>query len=277
MHLRPDPKSWSKENLTLSWLGHATFLMNFFGTRILIDPALENRIGITPLGNSTIGPKRFHPPALTAAELGPVDLLLVSHAHTDHFDYPTLRKVQSPHTIAVTARGTLRLWRRLTFKSVIEMHWRDVQELSGVRIRAIEGNHWGARLPWYKEMEANSFLLSKNGVNIFYGADSAYTPKFKAQLAGTPIDLAIIGIGAYSPKPFEARHATPEQAWQMVEEIGAKYVIPMHFSTFKLSQEPMEEPLQRFLHAASRQLDRVVMREIGATWVMPSSNICEKK
>lgn len=269
--LRPNPEQWSDHDLTVAWIGHASFLINFFGTKILLDPALEERIGITPFSDLTVGPKRYQSAALTADEVGPVDLLLVSHAHTDHFDYPTLRRLQSTKTIAVTAKNTTRLWQGLDFKSVVQMHWQDTQELATVQVRAIEGQHWGARLPWYKDMEANSLLLSKNGVNIFFGGDTGYTPIIKEQLTDIPIDLAIIGIGAYSPKSFEKKHATPEQAWKIAEEIGAKWVIPMHWGAFRLSQEPMEEPIKRFREAAAGKHEKLAIQEVGATWGIPKS------
>ena len=266
---KPRPETWSDNTLSIAWLGHAGFMLNFFGTRILFDPGLEERIGITPLGDVTIGPKRYMASPLKAEEVGPVDLLLVSHAHTDHFDYPTLRKVQSPELIAVTAKNTTPLWEGLKLRTVSEMHWGESKYLAGVEVKAIEGRHWGARLPWNKGMEANSYLLSKNGVNVFFSGDTGYTEKFRDQLQGIPIDVAIMGIAAYSPKSFEPRHCTPEQAWQMTEEIGAKKVIPMHWGTFRLSQEPMEEPIVRFRQAAQGDLEKIALQETGETWVMP--------
>ncbi|TGE31184.1 MBL fold metallo-hydrolase [Desulfosporosinus sp. Sb-LF] len=266
---RPVPSNWSDLDFTLTWLGHASFLLNFYGTRILIDPALEERIGITPIANFTVGLKRTQPAALSVSEIGPVDLLLLSHAHTDHFDYPTLRQLQSPNTIAVTAKNTSPLWQNLRFQSVSEIHWQESRTYSGVQVKSIEGKHWGARLPWHKEMTANSYLLSKNGVNIFFGADTGYSQKILDQLSGISIDLAIMGIGAYSPKSFEARHATPEQAWQMAEEMGAKWVIPMHWGTFRLSQEPMDEPIARFRQTAAGQMEKIALQKIGATWARP--------
>jgi len=181
-------------------------------------------------------------------------LILVSHAHTDHFDYPTLRKLQSPNTIAVTAKNTKHLWREMDFKSIEEMHWSNCKALAGVRVQAIEGKHWGARLPWNRGMEANSILLSKNGINIFFGGDTGYTEMIQQQLKEIPIDLAIMGIAAYTPKSFESSHATPEQAWKMSEEMSAKWVIPMHWGTFKLSGEPMDEPIARFRQAVAGQI-----------------------
>jgi len=265
----PTPKLWSNNEVTIAWLGHASFLVNFFGTRILLDPALNSNIGITPVGNYTIGPSRYIASALNSDEVGPIDLLLVSHAHTDHFDYPTLRKLQSADTLAVTAKNTLPLWQGMNYQSIEELSWRNNKSFNGVKVTAIEGKHWGARIPWKKGMEANSFFLSKNDINLFFGADTGYTELIKQQLNGIPIDLAIMGIGAYSPKSFESKHATPEQAWKMAEEISAKWVIPMHWGAFKLSQEPMEEPIARFRQAASGQIEKVAIQETGVTWILP--------
>lgn len=268
---RPEPLKWSDKDITLAWLGHATFLINFYGTKILIDPALETRIGLTPVGNYTIGPRRYVETALSAEDLGPVDLLLLSHAHTDHFDFPTIKKVESPNTHVITAKNTASLLEGTGFATIKELNWQESSSISGVTVKAIEGQHWGARLPWQKEMKANSLLLSKNGVNIFFGADTGYTSKISEQLRNIPIDLAIMGIAAYSPKSFEAKHATPEQVWQMSEEMKAKWIVPMHWGTFKLSQEPMNEPITRFRSASAGQIEKVAIQEIGGTWVKPKN------
>lgn len=268
---RPEPLKWSDKDVTVAWLGHATFLINFYGTKILIDPALETRIGITPVGSYTIGPSRYVEPALSVKDIGPVDVLLLSHAHTDHFDLPTIKKVESVKTHVITAKNTSYLLEGTEFASVKELQWRESADISGVRIKAIEGQHWGARLPWQKGMDANSLLISKNGVNIFFGADTGYTSKISEQLRDVNIDLAIMGIAAYSPKSFEAKHATPEQAWQMSEEMQAKWIAPMHWGTFKLSQEPMDEPINRFRSASAGQTEKVAIQEIGGTWVRPKS------
>jgi L-ascorbate metabolism protein UlaG (beta-lactamase superfamily) len=266
--LRPTPETWSKGELSIAWLGHASFLINFYGTRILTDPVLSSRIGITSMG-SKIGRKRYLAPALECEDIGQIDLLLLSHAHSDHFDYPTLQKLQSTETIAVTAKNTTPLWKGMTFQAVEEMHWNDSKNLAGVNVKAIEGKHRGARLPWNKGMGANSYLLSKNGVNIFFGGDTAYTNKIQQQLTGIPIDLAILGIAAYSPKSFQTQHTTPEQAWQIAEEMQARWVIPMHWGTFELSNEPMEEPIVRFRQAAKEKMGRIALQEVGASFILP--------
>lgn len=262
---KPQPHSWSINDLTVSWLGHASVLINFYGKIILIDPVLEPRLGITLPGNFNLGPKRYVAPALTVNELGPVDLLLMTHGHVDHFDYPTLGKLQSVFTTAVTAKNTDFLWEGLVYQDVKELQWGEVVNIDGVMIKAIKGKHRAARLPWLTDMTANSYLISYEGVNIFYAGDTAYTPIIREQLQGIPVDIAIVGIANYLPRSFEKDHCTPEQAWQLAKEIGANWVIPMHWGTFKLSEEPMNEPLPRFLHAAGPERGRILILEIGQT------------
>lgn len=269
--LHPKPSRWSNENVTVSWLGHATVLLNIFGKKMIIDPALEERIGVTPFSGLTIGPKRFLPPALSVDEVGEVDIILITHAHTDHFDYPTIRKLQSSNTIIIVARHMAKFLEGMNFKKVIEIDWEEKINVEGIEIRGLEGRHWGARLPWHKDYEANSYLISKNGVNMFFGGDTAYTQNFANKLREIPIDIAFVGIGAYSPKPFESKHATPEQGWKMAREIGAKWVIPMHWGAFKLSRESMEEPIKRFRAAAISKIDMVPIWEVGETFVLPKN------
>lgn len=266
--LTPNLAKWRDDQLNVAWLGHASFLINFYGTKILIDPAFYERIGITPMGRYTIGVKRRVASPITVQEIGKVDLLICSHAHTDHFDYPSLKDLQSPDTTVITAKNTRRLWDGMNYKAIHELHWGEEKEYpGGLRVKAIEGKHWGARLPWNREMESNCILLSKNGVNIFFGGDTAYTQIISEQLRDIDIELAMMGIGAYAPKPLEESHATPEQAIQMAEEMGAKKILPMHWGTFKLSSEPMEEPIIRFNQAMSGRMEKIALQEIGGTWI----------
>lgn len=256
---KPRPYTCSINGVTVSWLGHASILINFFGKVILIDPVLESRLGVTLPGNLNIGPKRYLAPALTVNELGPVDLLLMSHGHVDHFDYPTLRKLQSINTTAITAKNTCFLWDGLVYQDVREIWWGEALNIDGITIKAIQGRHRAARLPWLTDMTANSYLISYGGVNIFFAGDTGYTPIIREQLRGIPVDILIVGIANYLPTSLQKDHCSPEQAWQMAKEIGAARIIPMHWGTFKLSEEPMEEPLPRFLHAAGSERGRIII------------------
>ncbi|HEY6188269.1 MAG TPA: MBL fold metallo-hydrolase [Pyrinomonadaceae bacterium] len=259
----PDPSSWSDERLTVAWLGHATMLINFYGTWLLTDPVLRSRVGVNVAG-LTLGPRRIVKPALSARELPPLDGVLISHSHMDHCDLPTLRRL--PRNIhAVVQRDNGDLVRRFRRRS--ELEWGEAVEVNGARIEAIEVNHWGARRLTDKHRGYGGFLITKKGRAVVFGGDTAYTHAFVRLRPRMKIDLAILPIGAYDPYIYA--HANPEQAWAMSREMNATYILPMHHSTFRLSREPITEPITRLFKAAGDESWRIAMREPGETWTMP--------
>ena len=256
---RPDPISCSNERLTAAWLGHATVLLNFHGTWVLTDPALEHRIGIGR-GRAKLGPRRLIQPALRPSELPPLDLVLLSHAHMDHTDLGTLRRL-APDIPVVVQTGNGDLVRR--FRQVEELAWGESTEIGGLRIEATQARHWGARMITDRHRGYGGYLLQKAGRTVLFAGDTAYTDALTPLGRRSRIDLAILPIGAYDP--WIANHASPEQAWAMFKALGAEYVLPVHHSTFRLSREPADEPVRRFLQAAGRERWRVALTEIGAT------------
>lgn len=257
---RPDPRSWPNDRLTVSWLGHATVLLNLQGTWILTDPALERRIGIGR-GFAKLGPRRLVEPALRPRDLPQLDLVLLSHAHMDHTDLGTLRKLPA-QTRVVVQTGNGDLVRR--FERVDELAWGEHVERDGVRIESTEAAHWGARTITDRHRGYGGYLIQKGGRTVLFAGDTAYTDALTRYGRRTPIDLAILPIGAYDP--WIANHTSPEQAWAMFRSLGAEYVLPVHHSTFRLSREPGDEPIRRFLAAAGDDRWRVVLDTIGATW-----------
>jgi L-ascorbate metabolism protein UlaG (beta-lactamase superfamily) len=264
---RPEPGRWRDDQLTVAWLGHATVLMNFYGAWILTDPALRTRVGVR-LGVATLGPRRLVRPALTARELPRLDAVLVSHAHMDHCDLGTLRRLPR-RARAVVQKGNLDLVRR--FARSDELAWGEAVEFAGLRVESIEVNHWGARKLTDRHRGYGGFLIEKNGRAVVFGGDTAYTRAFaRLPRCGVKVDLAILPIGAYDPYIYA--HANPEQAWAMANEMGAQYLLPMHHSTFRLSREPAHEPIERMLHAAGRERRRLALTEIGQTWTLPEGS-----
>ena len=258
--LKPDLSNWEKHDLAAVWIGHATVLLRINGTTILTDPVLSNRIGVG-LGLFTGGPQRLVAPALTVRELPKIDLILISHAHFDHLDRPTLVKLPK-RTPVVTAHQTQDLVRDLGFRRVTELHWGDRLELdNGLSLTAREVAHWGARTFYDMHRGFNAYLIESAKRRVLYGGDTAYFDGF-ADIG--KVDLAIFGIGAYDP--YIAAHATPEQAWAMADDVRAERILPMHHSTFRLSHEPVGEPIERMLTAAGRDAGRVVVREVGGQW-----------
>ncbi len=261
---RPRPEEWSDERLTVAWLGHATVLVNFYGTWLLTDPALRTRVGLRVAG-ATLGPRRLVQPALGVRELPPLDAVLVSHAHMDHCDLGTLKRLPR-RTRAVVQKGNGDLVRR--FARADELAWGESVEVGGARVESIEVNHWGARTLTDRHRGYGGFLIEKRGRALVFGGDTAYTTAFaRLRRRGISIDLAILPIGAYDP--YIHAHANPEQSWAMRREMGAEYILPMHHSTFRLSREPAGEPVRRILAAAGDERWRVALTEIGETWVLP--------
>jgi L-ascorbate metabolism protein UlaG (beta-lactamase superfamily) len=260
---RPDPHGWAPDRLSVAWLGHATVLLNICGTWLLTDPALEPRIGIGR-GLAKLGPRRLIQPALRPRELPPLDVLLLSHAHMDHTDLGTLRFFRRD-TPVVVQPGNRDLVSR--FHRVHELAWGDVIELQEVMIESTEARHWGARMVTDNHRGYGGYLIQKAGSTVLFAGDTAYTDVLTKLGRRTRIDLAILPIGAYDP--WINNHASPEQAWSMFQRVGAQYVLPVHHSTFRLSREPVDEPIRRFLDAAGKEQWRVVGTEVGATWVKP--------
>jgi L-ascorbate metabolism protein UlaG (beta-lactamase superfamily) len=260
---RPEPRSWADDRLTAAWLGHATVLLNLQGTWIVTDPALEPRVGIGR-GLAKLGPRRLVRPALRARELPPLDLVLLSHAHMDHTDLGTLGSIR-PDVPVVVQQGNRDLVRR--FHRVEELAWGERIMIGGVGVESIEVRHWGARMVTDRHRGYGGYLLTKGERTVLFAGDTAYTDAFARLRGRAKVDLAILPIGAYDP--WIANHASPEQAWQMFRSIGAEYLLPVHHSTFRLSREPVGEPIQRLLAAAGPESWRVVATEVGATWSLP--------
>ena len=268
---KPEPADWSDEHLTVAWLGHATVLINFYGTWLLTDPVLRSRVGVRVAG-VTIGPRRLVRPALGIKELPPLDAVLVSHSHMDHCDMATLRRLPRG-THAVVQKDNRDLVRR--FSRIDDLAWGESVEVNGARIEAIEVNHWGARRLTDKHRGYGGFLVEKRGRALVFGGDTAYTHAFSSLRHRASIDLAILPIGAYDPWIYA--HANPEQSWTMAREMGAKYILPMHHSTFRLSREPAGEPIERLERIAGRERWRIALSEPGETWRLPEESCTHRK
>jgi L-ascorbate metabolism protein UlaG (beta-lactamase superfamily) len=266
---RPDPARWRNERLTAAWLGHATVLINFFGVNILTDPALFPRIGIRFPG-FTIGPKRLTAPALTVEELPAIDLIIFSHAHFDHFDLRTLRHFDAS-TQVITPHRTADLLRRTRFRNVFELNWGEEKTILApagpIKVTAIPVNHWGARMRKDFYRGYNGYVLERNNRRVLFGGDTAFTDAFGALRRHGAIDVAAMSVGCYNP--WIRSHATPEEAVQMATDAGARFIIPIHHQTFRLSFEPFREPIERFEAALRGEPERIALGEIGETFVLP--------
>ena len=310
---KPEPLTWNDAQVTAAWIGHATVLINFFGINILTDPVLFPRIGIR-LPGLTIGPKRLTAPALQFHELPRIDLILLSHAHFDHFDLRTLHRFDGD-TRVITAPNTADLLRWTRLRDINELRWGetkvlniDKQTTGDIAISAFQVRHWGARKQRDDYRGYNGYVMERMGRRILFAGDTAMTDSFaklrqpiaEPGCAGQPlqpianaspaettrrgwatqpvestgcpsgakrVDLAIMSIGAYNP--WIHSHCTPEQAVEMATAASARFIMPVHHQTFRLSFEPLREPIERFQAALRDQSERIALREIGETFVLP--------
>jgi len=258
---RPQPLLWPDSGLHAAWLGHSSVLIKVDGFTILTDPVFSTRVGLN-LGPVTLGIKRLTEVASTVAELPPIDLILLSHAHMDHFDLPSLRSLEDRQTQVVTAHRTSDLLRTRRYGGVQELRWNETTQVGPAGVRAFEVAHWGARMRSDVYRGFNGYLMTIGRRQIVFGGDTALTSHFRQLRSSHAIDLAIMPIGAYDP--WIHVHCNPEQALSMANDAGAEFILPVHHQTFQLSREPRLEPIERLVAAAGAAPERVCLREIGA-------------
>lgn len=273
---KPSPAEWKNSDISIAWIGHSTVLINMFGTVILTDPVLFQRIGINVLG-MTYGPGRYTMPALFIEEIPKPDLILLSHAHMDHTDYSTLSEFTDkyPNQIdCITAYNTKDVTSDLKWKSQKELDWGAVDSYKDIKITTLEVKHFGWRFPWERDRSKgffkngrsfNAYILEKNGKKIMFGGDTAFTEKFKAA-KDENVDIAIMPIGAYNP--WRSVHCNPEEALKMARDVNAKYFIPIHCKTFRQGMEPEEEPISRLEAAIPGSGCSLGLKAIGETFIL---------
>jgi L-ascorbate metabolism protein UlaG (beta-lactamase superfamily) len=263
----PKPAEWNDNTVTAAWLGHSTVLINFFGLKILTDPVLFRRVGAN-LRIGTVGPKRLVAPALSFNQLPDIDVVLLSHAHMDHFDMATLRCFRG-NTQAITAASTADLLRSTRLHPATELAWGEkatIRTPSGeLAITAFPVRHWGAR--WRRDSYRGyaGYMLAREGKKIIFGGDTAFCDSFAELRSQGKIEAAIMPIGAY--KPWIQAHCTPEQAANMANAAGARYILPIHHKTFPLGREGPIEPIERMQLAVENE--RLGWRDVGETFELP--------
>ncbi|WP_336366064.1 MBL fold metallo-hydrolase [Marinobacter sp. C2H3] len=240
----------------LTWLGHASFLFQYQGLNVLTDPVLSERA--SPF--RFVGPKRYTPAALTVAEMPAIHLVLISHNHYDHLDEPTVRQLHrrfGPGLQFCVPAG-LRAWfEKRGVHNVVERDWWQSAPLAdNTEAFCLPAQHFSGRTP--TDTNASlwcSWLLDLDGYRFYFAGDTGYGQVFRTiGEVFAPIDLALIPIGAYDPRWFMAPvHVAPEESVRIHQDIGAKQSVAMHWGTFVLTDEPMDEPPRRLRMALERQ------------------------
>jgi N-acyl-phosphatidylethanolamine-hydrolysing phospholipase D len=242
---------------TLTWIGHATFLVQLEGTNLLTDPQWSDRA--SPVGWA--GPARLTPPGLRFEDLPPIHAVVISHDHYDHLDLPTVKRLAAAHGCRFVVPLGVGAWlREQGVGNVEELDWWQATEIGRLRITATPVQHWSAR-SWADQNRRlwAGWAVAGGARRLFFAGDTGYyAPIFTdvgRQLG--PFDLALVAIGAYEP-PFMMglTHTTPEEALRLAADVGARRLVGMHWGTFDLTDEPVDEPRQRAeAEAARRGLD----------------------
>jgi L-ascorbate metabolism protein UlaG (beta-lactamase superfamily) len=209
----------------------------------------------------TIGLKRLVEPALGTADVPVADIVLLSHAHMDHFDLPSLRALESARTRVVTASRTSDLIRVRRYGGVHELGWGEEVRIGDALIRAFQVRHWGARMRSDTYRGFNGYVIDTPRHRVLFAGDTAISDTFAPLRSSRPVDLAIMPIGAYNP--WIHAHCTPEQALRMANDAGSEFILPVHHQTFHLSREPFDEPIRRLTDALESSPERLALRSIG--------------
>jgi L-ascorbate metabolism protein UlaG (beta-lactamase superfamily) len=228
--------------VAVTWIGHASFLIQFNDLNILIDPYFANWLFIL---------KRQKRAGMKLKDLPPVDLVLLTHAHYDHFHKKTIRRLDSPK-LGIMPWGMGELTRGLGFKRTIELEWWESFSHGDWKITFTPCKHWGARSLHDEHRGFGGYILQYQGRTIYHAGDSAYFEGFKEIGARFKPEIALLPIGAYQPEGFRRVHMGPDEAAKAFQDLQAKWLVPMHYGTFKLSFEALDEPL-RWMKELARQ------------------------
>lgn len=239
----------------ITWIGHASFLVQFENHSMVFDPNWARWHG--PV-------RRQREPGLLLNEVPEVDLVMVSHAHFDHMHKKSLRVLESRNGIIVP-KGSGNLVKRLGFDQVREMAiWEEIV-YGGIRVVHTPSHHWGARYGHDTHRDFGGFLVGSGNRKVFHCGDSAYFEGFKEIGKREDICVALMPIGAYEAPSGRDVHMNPEEAVQAFEDLGAQFMIPMHYGTFPLGNEDPDEPVERLRKEAERRglSDRILIPEPG--------------
>jgi L-ascorbate metabolism protein UlaG (beta-lactamase superfamily) len=257
----------------LTNIGHSTILIRLADATVLTDPVFSTHAG--PLGR--FGPERVRPPGLTPDALPPIDAVFVSHNHYDHLDIASLRwlaRHRSP--VFVTCLGLKRPLERVGLDRVIELDWWDRTTIGSLTLTVTPAQHWSKRgaFDLRRSLWGGCYLQAPGAARVFFAGDTGYAPHFAEirQRLGAP-DVALLPIGAYEPRWFmRDAHMNPEDAVRAHLDLHARTSTPIHYGTFRLTDEGFEEPLEDLtlaLQAAGLSLATFRRLDVGDSAVFP--------
>ena len=238
----------------VTFIGHSSFLVQMAGRAVLIDPVFATRLILL---------RRQRRAGVRINDLPDIDAVLLTHAHMDHLNLGSLRAVTRamrrrgrPAPVAIVPNGVEDLVRNLGFSRVETLRWWESAEVDGMQVTATPAKHWGARMFKDTHRGFGGYVLeapADAGIpRVYHSGDTAYFGGFAEIGQRLRPEIALLPIGAYFPDSYRAVHTSPEEALQAFVDLGAETMIPMHYNTFRLGREPMDEPLRRLLASADR-------------------------
>ena len=264
------------DQLTITWIGHSALLLQIGGRNVLTDPQLGERA--SPVAFA--GPQRWVPPGVPLDALPPVDLVVLSHNHYDHLDAGSVRGIarrwpEAPWVVPLRL-GPFLL--RLGVAQAIEMDWWERRTVAGLDVAATPAQHFSARTPFDRNRTLwCGFAIAAGARRVYFAGDTGLHPEFGriGQQLG-PFDAALLPVGAYEPPWFmQVVHMSPEEAVRAFGDLTAGnprgIMVPIHWGTFRLTIEPMDEPPARTRaawHAAGLPAERLWVPQHGETRVL---------
>ena len=259
------PKLVSNGEMGVTFIGHASFFLQVGGENVLVDPNFARWLFVL---------KRLRKPGVMLRDLPPIDLVLITHAHFDHLHRPSLRSLVQ-HTkrwrgsapTIVVPEHVFDLVSDLGFRDVVEFDWWQNYRHDGMTVSSVPSRHWGARIIKDAHRGYGGYVLEGKQHSVYHAGDTAYFSGFREIGTRLAPQLALLPIGAYNPPSFRNVHTSPADATRAFVDLNARWMVPMHYGTFRLSHEPMDEPLQ-LLDDAARQAgvqDRVLVLPEGIT------------
>ena len=249
----------------LTFIGHASFFVQIGGLNVLIDPNFARWLFVL---------KRLRQPGIRIQDLPAIDLVLVTHAHFDHLHRRSLRTiVQQTHRkrsippTVIVPHHVFDLVSDLGFGEVIELDWWNSVRQAGVTVTHVPSRHWGARIIKDSHRGYGGYVLRAGKHSVYHAGDTAYFAGFREIGRRLAPEVALLPIGAYNPPQFRNVHANPADATRAFLDLNARWMVPMHYGTFRLSHEPIEEPLQLLEKEAVEAgvKDRVLVLQEGVT------------
>jgi len=259
------PRLVTNGELGLTFIGHASFFVQIGGQSVMIDPNFARWLFVL---------KRLRRPGVRIADLPAIDLVLVSHAHFDHLHRPSLRAIVqnnlrtrgvAPAIIIPTHVSDL--VSDLGFSEIIELDWWKASRHHNLQVTHVPSRHWGARILKDSHRGYGGFVLKAGKHSVYHAGDTAYFPGFREIGRRLSPDVALLPIGAYNPSQYRNVHTNPADAMQAFLDLKSRWMVPMHYGTFRLSHEPVDEPLQLLDQEArsAGMKDKVLVMEEGVT------------